>query len=135
MSRFNQKKFLAVAIMTTLISGCDYGHSGVYRLSTLRALDTNPRTDSLSVSAYGCQTTIEQTVRQLGYKQGGVNGQWWFKAKAANIYIEPLGNDEWKLSIGKMGGDRQIREAKEAELELVRALLAQPTLRTVWTGK
>jgi hypothetical protein len=131
MRRFNPTaKFLFVIIALILV-GCDYGHRGTYRVSAAHSRHADSTTAIVSGDMDDIVKLVEQTLKQLGYEQGKNNRRWWFNP-AASVHIELLDGGELKLTLSRIGGSRQMRDARDAELDLVRALSTRTELRIVW---
>ena len=122
---------LILPLTALVLLGCDYGHSGAYKVVWMRNEDPDSKSAVVSGGVEGPLGALEQALRELGYEQGEKYPKQWSKP-SADVRIEPFGEVDWKLTLSKFGGPHQMRDAREAELELVRSLSAKPGLRVVW---
>jgi len=124
-----------VAAACTMLTGCvDFGHTGAYKISS-----AGPPASALSTTRVEGKSheeldhIVRQTLLASGFEELTGRRTVWLK-DGARVLLDETADGALLLTLNAMGSARQVRTAKEIELELMQALSRHSDLTVTPTG-
>jgi hypothetical protein len=126
--------FYSVAAACVLLTGCvDFGHTGAYRISPAVSQAFTSSTKRVEAKNHEeLRRIVRQTLLASGFEEQTGRRTVWLK-DGARALLDETADGALLLTLNAMGSARQVRTAKEIELQLVEALRSHSELTVTAT--